>query len=173
MKAALFAPLLALTLASPARAEHLLFDHVLYPPLEQSLANKTDSTILYDDSNPAYVFDRIVVRGASQQNWDEALEIIARTPADGVRTVDDWYQEIAAKGRTCPSQFTVVHRDHKSLTFLRHSQDCSDGTPDVGLYRLVAGKRTLYLLNALSKHDLDTASRDQWLALLASARLAG
>jgi hypothetical protein len=41
----------------------------------------------------------------------------------------------------------------------------------MGLYRLVAGKRSWFQLSILVKGDLDDLSRQQWLAVLASAQL--
>ncbi|MDE2597695.1 MAG: hypothetical protein KGL44_12545, partial [Sphingomonadales bacterium] len=123
MKAALFAPLIALLLATPARAERLLFDHGLYPALKASLDAKRDDTIFYDDSNPKYVFDRILVHGNSQQDWSEALEIIARTRSREVHSAQDWYRAIISDRQApCPAQFTVIGQDSTSITFARQSR---------------------------------------------------
>ena len=41
----------------------------------------------------------------------------------------------------------------------------------VAIYRVVAGKRSLFLLAVLSKSDLRESARREWLDLLASAHL--
>jgi hypothetical protein len=166
-------PLLALALLSaPLAAERLHFDHRLYPALKAVFDEKRDEMIAYDNRNPAYVIDRIAVQGKSASNWTEALDIIARTPTKDVATVDDWRGEIEQKVRkACASTFETVARDDFSITFSRRSTNCGADKVQVALYRIVKGPKSLFLLNPIFRGEMDDMMRQQWLALLASARL--
>ncbi len=168
----LIAFLLALTIAAPAMAERLHFDHRLYPPLKAVFDQGRNEMIYFNNSDPKYVVDRIAVQGKSADDWTEALDIIARTPRAKVKTVDDWLAEIRTKSeKACPSTFEILARDINSVTFSRRSTGCGADKVQTGLYRIVAGKRSLFLLNAIYRDDMTDAMRTQWRALLNSARL--
>lgn len=171
-KAILFAlPLVAI--ASPARAERMLFDHQIDPRIGEVLDSGRKEMILFDESNPAYVYDRIAIQGTSAENWTEALEIIVRTPGKAVRSPGDWVQQISAtSAAACPSQVTSLARDESSLTFVRQSPACADSPAETALYRIVAGRKSLFLLGARFKGEMPAATRDRWLNVLASARIA-
>lgn len=169
--AILFAlPLLA---ASPARAERLLFDHRLYPQIGAVLDSGRKEMVIFDDRNPKYVFDRIAIQGTSAENWTEALEIIVRTPEKGVKSPSDWVRQIgAATSASCASQITPLVEDESSLTFMRQAPACAGAPPETALYRIVAGRKSLFLLGARYKGTMDQTMRDRWLSVLASARVA-
>jgi hypothetical protein len=172
MKFLSFFLLTLIVAASPAFAERLEFDHRLYPPLKAVFDQDKNEMIAYDNSNPKYVIDRIVTQGKSVSNWNEALDIIARSPSAKVKTVDQWYEEIRAKsGSSCPSQFSIIARNDNSITFSRRSTKCAKDKVQFALYRIVAGKRTMFLLNPTQRGDMAEAAQKQWLELLASARL--
>lgn len=158
--------------ASAAGAEQLKFDHRLYPPLKQTLDSGDASMIDFNQSNPRYVVDWIVVRGKSTKDWDEAMQIIARTPTKQVRSVREWMDEIrkASEGK-CAARFTTLAEDAVSITFRRDAEDCPARLARSGLYRVVAGKGSLFLLAAFTRAPMDDASRGQWLMLLESARV--
>lgn len=161
-----------LCLANPAHAEKLVFDHRLYPPLRQVLDSGEGDKVLYDASNPKYVIDRIIVRGESARAWTEQVEIIARTPGRGMRSADDWAAELQRRAnRACPNRITEVARDATSLTLDRQSEPCPMEAAPFAVYRIVAGRRSLFLLAVISKVALAEAQRREWLALLASARI--
>jgi hypothetical protein len=171
MKAIRFFPV-ALLLAAPAQAEKLTFDHRLHPPLKQVLDSGNRAMVAYDDRNPRYVIDRIAVTGKSAEQWTEALEIIARTPTRQVKSAADWLAELRGRAdRTCPNRVAVIAQDDNSVTVERHSPNCPAERAPNALYRIVAGKRSLFLLSVLSKRELAGPDRRQWLALLASAHL--
>lgn len=172
MNALRLIPLFLLALAAPASAERLLFDHRLYPPLKAVFDNNRAEMIHYNDSNPKYVVDRIAVQGTSVKEWTEAIDIIARSPSDEVKSIDDWFAEIRAKvEKACPSVFETLSRDDNSITFSRRSTGCGKDKVQFALYRIVAGKRSMFLLNAIYRDDMSEAMRQQWLELLKSARL--
>jgi len=71
----------------------------------------------------------------------------------------------------CKASFTVLAEDANSITFERRSSSCAAERAPLGIYRLVAGKRSWFQLSVLEKGELEDAARQQWLALLASAHL--
>jgi hypothetical protein len=164
--------LLVLISASPLAAERLHFDHRLYPPLKAVFDNNRQEMIYFNNADPKYVVDRIAVQGKSADDWIEALNIIARTPSRIVKNTDDWLAEIRTQAEnTCPSQFEILARDGNSITFSRRSTNCGEDKIQFSLYRIVAGKRSLFMLNATYRDDMTDAVRKQWLELLQSARL--
>ena len=159
-------------LATPAHAEKLMFDHRLYPPLKAVLDRGEEGMVLFDASNPRYIIDRIAVSGKSAKRWTEALEIIARTPTKGMTTAADWMAELRAKANPkCAYDAKIIAQDDISITFERRMTDCPDERAPIAIYRIVAGKQSLFLLAVLEKAEPDAEVRKQWLALLASSRL--
>lgn len=172
MKFRLAALLGLVLLASPVQAERLKFDHRLSPALKAALDANDPALIDFNDSNPRYVTDLIAVQGKSAKDWTEALLIVARAPDKKVRTVADWVAELQDEGqRRCPSTFRTLAGDGGSATFERVSTGCQVGYPNVALYRIVAGTRSLFLLGFLSKGEPSQATRQQWAAVLASAAI--
>ncbi len=172
MKKLCLAVLLLCGVTAPAFAERLHFDHRLYPPLKAVFDNNRNEMISYDNSNPKYVIDRIAIKGKSVSDWTEALDIIVRAPSRDVQTADDWFAEIKAKtGKACASQFEVIAKEEGSITFSRRSTNCGADKVQSALYRIVKGKKSLFLLNAINRADMDEQTQQQWMALLNSARL--
>ncbi len=164
---------LAMVLASPAFAEKLTFDHRTYPPLEEVLDSGRAEMIRYDDSNLRYVTDRIVTQGTSVDNWTEALDIIVRARGPKMKSATDWASEIRLSVRApCVSEFTTIAEDAISVTLERRSTGCAAGVAQTALYRIVAGKKSLFMLNVLQVGAMPDAARQQWLTLLASAHIA-
>lgn len=163
------APLLA---ATPAHAERLTFDHRIEPQIGAVLDSGRKEMVLFDDSDPKHVYDLIALQGTSAQNWTEALEIVVRAPQRDVKSPADWRRQIA--GRTasgCAAQLTAIAEDEASLTFSRQAEPCAGAPAETGLYRIVAGRKSLFLLGARYKGRMDEAQRTRWLALLASAKV--
>lgn len=165
--------LFLLGLAGPAMAERLTFDHRLQPQLKQVLDSGDASRIDYNAANPRYVVDRIAVQGTSPADWTELLEVIARTPARNMRTAQDWMDELRRQADArCPNRIEIIAQDAASITFERRSQQTCAGEPArSSLYRVVAGKRSLFLLAVHDKGGLSETARRDWLAMLASAHL--
>lgn len=172
MRVGIWAGLALLAIGTPALAERLTFDHRFHPGLQAVLDSGRSEMVDYDPSNPRYVVDRIAVQGSSAKDWTELLEIIARTPARGMRSAADWMHELRtqADGR-CANTVVVIAQDERSITFERKSKGCAGEPAPFALYRVVAGKRSLFLLAVYDKAAPDPKSRRQWLALLASAHL--
>lgn len=172
MKLPGLAAALLVLLATPAQAEKLTFDHRLNPALKEVLDSGDAAKVDYNNANARYVVDRIAVRGTTANDWQEALEIIARTPAKGVSSAADWMAELRARAdKACPNTVVKLAEDAASVTFERQSQPCKAERAPYALYRAVSGKRSLFLLAVLAKQPLDKESRARWLALLASAHI--
>ncbi|MEO6718366.1 MAG: hypothetical protein ABIM50_14115 [Novosphingobium sp.] len=172
MKWTYLAPLLVLAFPGTAIAEKLTFDHRTYPPLAAVLDSGRTEMIRFNDSNPKYVTDRIAVQGTSVDHWTEALDIIVRLRKKNMNSASDWAGEIQqAATRLCPSTFTTIAQDETSLTFERKSSGCPAGTPLTGLYRIVAGRKSMYMLNSLAMGEMSASARQQWLNLFATAHL--
>ena len=158
--------------ASPAHAERLQFDHRLYPPLKEVLDSGDAAKVDFNNKNPARLVDLIAIKGKSTRDWTEALEIVSITHPADVATARDWTALIERQAQArCPATFTVLSEDANSVTFERRSPDCPAERASLGIYRLVAGKRSWFQLAVLVKGELDAGSRQQWLALLGSAHL--
>ncbi len=165
--------LLLCALPTAAFAERLNFDHRLYAPLKAVFEDNRDEMIAYDNSKPGYVIDRIAIKGKSATDWTEALDIIVRVPSREVKTADAWFTEIKAKaGKSCASEFAVIATDALGITFSRRSTNCGPDKVQFALYRIVTGPKSLFMLNAIHRADMDEQTRQQWTALLASAYLA-
>mgnify|MGYP006293199067 CR=1 FL=1 len=172
MKLHLAALLGAMLLTSPLQAERLKFDHRLSPQLKAVFDSGDAGMIDFNDSNPRYVTDLIAIEGKSAKNWTEALLIVARTPDKKVRRISDWVTELQDESqRRCASQFRTVAQDAASVTFERRSVGCAAGYPTVALYRVVAGKQSLFLLGFLRTAEPGDEARRQWEAVLASATI--
>lgn len=166
------APLLVLALPGTARAEKLTFDHRLYPPLAAVLDSGRTEMIRFNDSNPKYVTDRIAVQGTSVDHWTEALDIVVRLRSSKMDSASDWAGQIQrAASALCPSTFTTIAQDERALTFERRSSGCPAGTAQTGLYRIVAGRKSLFMLNSLAMGDMPATVRQQWLELFGTAHL--
>jgi hypothetical protein len=172
MKKLCIAFLALCALPSVALAERLNFDHRLYPPLKAVFDNNRQEMIYFNNADPKYVVDRIAIQGKSADDWIEALNIIARSPTKKVNSVADWSDEIRTQSeKACPSRFEILAVDDISITFSRRSTNCGADKVQFALYRIIAGKRSLFLLNAIYRDDMAEGARQQWLALLQSARL--
>lgn len=164
-----FLPMLA---ASPAHAEKLLFDHQLYPQIGAVLDSGHKEMVIFDDRNPKYVFDRIAIQGTSAENWTEALEIIVRTPEKRVKSPSDWVQQISAPAAIdCAVRLTPIAEDSGSITVMRQASACAAAPAETAIYRIVAGTKSLFLLGARYKGEMDPVMRERWLRVLASARI--
>lgn len=170
LRSYLLGAFLALAAASPAMAERLTFDHRLVPQLKAMLDSGRSELIDYNASNPRYVVDRIVVRGTSLSDWSELLEIVARTPDRKTGNAQQWFEELQRR-EGCKVAPNIIASDQQSLTVERRPGDCATGSSTRVLFRVVAGRRSMFLLAIHTKHELSALERQEWLALLGSAQL--
>ncbi|HEY6871028.1 MAG TPA: hypothetical protein VI199_14835 [Novosphingobium sp.] len=161
--------------AAPARAEKLDIDHRLYSPLHAVMENATDGTVYYDASQPGRVFDRIMVRGSSaERDWTEALEILVIRRAAQFKTAQDWLATFRPDSESaCPARLSSLAADDSSMTFALDAPACASGPALTGLYRVVLGRKSIYVVSAKLKGAMTPSQREQWLALLGSAKLSG
>ena len=76
MVARLAIALLVLLAPVTAHAEQVVFDYRLYPALDQSMQQRGNDAIYYENAWPNHILDRIVVRGKGPLEWTEAMEIV-------------------------------------------------------------------------------------------------
>ena len=172
MKHSLLLPLALLLLPSQAHAERLLFDHRLNPALKAVLDSGRQEMVEFNDSNPSYVTDRIAVQGKSAADWSEELLIISRSSTRAIKAASDWLHELQGQsGAGCKAVYAIIAEDSVSITFSKLTSDCTGGGNQSALYRIVAGKKSLFLLGALSKMVMTDAMKQHWLLLLQSAHL--
>ncbi|MBC2660652.1 hypothetical protein H7F50_02730 [Novosphingobium flavum] len=167
--------LIGLMTAAAAQAERLDIDHRLYAPLHAAMEQPHEGSIFYQASPSGRQFDRILVNGTSaEHDWTEALELVV-VPRKGERKPpQEWFAAFqAASESTCPANVTVLGEDESSITFSLDAPPCSTGTPLSGLYRVIYGRKTVYVVSAKLKGQMPADQRQQWLGLLNSAKLAG
>jgi len=159
--------------AAPAAAERLQFDHRLYPPLQQVLDSGDTAKIDFNADNPARLVDLIATKGPSAQNWTEAMEIVSIARPRKLASAREWMAQLQQQAQArCAATFTVLAEDSNSVTFERRSPDCPAEPAALGVYRLVAGKRSWFELAMLAKGgEPDAETQRQWLAVLASAHI--
>lgn len=166
---------LGLLTTGTARAERLDIDHRLYQPLNTALQQPHDGSVFYQAGPSGRIFDRILVRGSSaEHDWTEALELTTVPRKAERKTPQEWFAAFqAATETTCPAKVTVLGEDDRSITFALDAPPCTTGTPLSGLYRVIYGRKTVYVVSAKLKGPMAADQRQQLLTLLNSARLAG
>ncbi len=160
------------SISSPALAERLTLDHRSYPALSQAVMSARDDAIFYQDASPDFVLDRIMVRGRSASDWDEAIEMIVYPRGRKLSKLEDWYRGYtSAEQRSCPSRWTVIRQDEGGITFSRDRAQCADQSGQSRLYRAFMGKRHVFLVGGLYRGEMPEANKAQWLVVLDSARV--
>ena len=161
--------------ATAAKAERLDIDHRIYAPLYAAMESPHDGTVFFQASPSGRVLDRILVAGTSaERDWSEALELVVIPRKGEQKTPQAWLAAFRPERESiCPANLTPLGEDQNSVTFALESSACNAGTPLSGLYRVVYGRRSVYVVGAKYKGTMSPAQRAQWLAVLQSARLAG
>lgn len=165
---------MVLALAAPVAAEKLEMDHRLYPPLHAAMDSTAEETIYFDARTPGRVFDRVLINGRSaERDWTEALEITVLRRDKRLKDPAEWYRSFRAGDEsTCPAEARELGRDRVSVTFAVEAPACATGPGLTGLYRVVLGAKSVYLVSAKVKGPMAAEPRAQWLAVLASAHLS-
>ncbi len=168
-----FAALLALIPAG-ARAEQLVFDHVAHPALHAVVMSGREDAVYFEDRRPDHVLDRIVIRGRSPQDWDEALEILVKPHTPGQTGAQAWFDQWrASEDQACRSDWQVIAADQHSITFTRAAAQCPELAGQERIYRAMIGKKDAFVLGGFVRGVMPGEQRQQWLALFATARLKG
>ena len=165
----------ALLSAGMAQAERLDIDHRLYAPLHAAIEQPREGSVFYQASPSGRQFDRILVHGTSaEHDWTEALELVVTPRKSERKTPQEWLAAFqTASESSCPANVTLLDEDDSSITFSLDAPPCSTGTPLSGLYRVIYGRKTVYVVSAKLKGQMRAEQRQQWLGLLNSAKLAG
>ena len=161
--------------AMPAGAERLSLDHRLYPPLQAAMDNPHEGSVFYDESKAGRVLDRILVSGRSaERDWSEALELVVLARKGLAQTPQEWMVGFQpGRESPCPAQLSQLGEDGQSLTFALEASPCAGSQGLSALYRVVYGRKSVFVISAKYKGTMSAAQRQQWLALLGSARLSG
>jgi hypothetical protein len=165
---------LSLALVAPAAmaVDMLQYSFANYDRLSRAVATRDGhKPIVYtEDRAPVYVLTRIVVEGTSAEDWDEAMEILNTMRHDEPPTVADWYQRFHEHGdASCKSEWTVLGQSESSLTFERKSGECPPHASQQAIYKVMYGKKQVFLLIGTRKGTMDEATRAGWLAVMESA----
>lgn len=164
---------LASLASTPALADRLVFDHSLYPALQEAFRDQERNVRYVVSDNPRYIFDRIKVRGRSLDDFTEALEIMVTSRGRDVQTIADWFERYRQEqDETCGSEWQTLAQDAASITFSRTTRGCPEYDGQTRIYRTVLGERSVYMLTAITRGEMAQPLRETWLTVLASARLA-
>lgn len=124
-----------------------------------------------EDRTPIYVLQRFVTEGKSAFDWTEAVEVLNTMRRAEPKTPAEWYGRFQQKGLDCPSNWTLIAQDKKSVTFRRDSQACPPQPAQSGFYRVVYGKQQVFVLMVTNKSAVSEQKHQQILAMLASAEI--
>jgi len=161
-----------ISMAQPAHAERLLFDHRANPDLKAVLDRKNDRLIHYEEKN-GRAFDRIVLQGQSAEtdDWTEALEITVSKRQRNLHSPADWFTAFRRLRTPCPVEWSALASDELSLTFTGIASACAGRPARTAFYRVVLGQGSVYLLAAIVKGEVRPLQQQRWFALLVTARV--
>ena len=168
--------LLCLLVIGPviAHADSVNFDYSAYSRFSDAMFVRESGPLVYvEDEAPLYVLQRFIVEGASTDEWVEALEIMSTQRKNEPKNVRDWYDRFQAQGeKTCPSDWEILKESKKELTFERRVSSCDPHGTQHALYKVLYGKREVFVLIATRKAQMDAETRDGWIKLLKSAKIS-
>jgi len=165
---------LSLTLAAPAAiaADALKCSYGDYDKLGRALETRDgQKPIVYtEDRTPVYRLTRFVVEGTSAEDWVEAMEILNTMRHNEPPTVAEWYQRYHEHGdASCKSEWNVLGQSESWLMFERKSGECPPHASQQAIYKIMYGKKQVWLLIGTRKGTMDEATRSGWLAVMESA----
>jgi hypothetical protein len=165
---------LSLALVAPAAmaVDALKCSFADYDKLGRALVPQDgQKPIVYtEDRTPVYRLTRYVVEGTSAEDWVEALEILNTMRHDEPPTVAEWYQRYHEHGdASCKSEWSVLGQSESWLMFERKSGECPPHASQQAIYKVMYGKKQVFLLIGTRKGTMDEATRSGWLAVMASA----
>lgn len=164
------AALLLATLPVHAR-ERLSWDYTGYDKLEALFTSEAGP--LYGEKQDRRTYHlRFVIEGESLEDWTEILEIIDTHRKNEPDTAHLWLERFRTQGNeTCPSEWTTIDEQADSIIFRRTAKDCEGFDDQDALYRVLYGRKNVFLIFATMKGDMDEISRDGWLTVLRSAEI--
>jgi hypothetical protein len=89
------------------------------------------------------------------------------------KNVKGWYDRFQAQGeKTCSSDWEILKESKKALMFERRVSNCDSFGTQHALYKVLYGKREVFVLIATRKAQMDAGTRDGWIELLKSAKIS-
>jgi hypothetical protein len=168
--------LLSLLVIGPvvAHADSVNFDYSAYSKFFDAVFARESGPLIYEeDKAPLYVLQRFIVEGVSTDEWTEALEIMSTQRKNEPENVRGWYDRFQAQGeKTCPGDWEILKESKKELTFERSVNNCDPLGTQHALYKVLYGKREVFVLIATRKAQMDAGTRDGWIDLLKSAEIS-
>lgn len=156
----------------PANArERLSWDYSVYDKLNTLFT--TGEGPLYGEKQGRRTYHlRFVVEGESLQDWTEILEIINTDLRDEPDEVGAWFERFRVQGnKTCPSDWVVIEEQSDSIIFQRTAKNCQGFDDQDAVYRVLYGKKNVFVIFATLKGEMDEASRMGYLNVLRSAEV--
>ncbi len=163
----------ALLTAAPAvdAKERLNWDYAGYDKLAALFDSEAGPLYGEKEDRRRYLL-RFVVEGESLEEWTEILELVSTWRKHEPDNVQLWLERFQAQGdETCPSEWTIIDEQVDSILFRRTAKNCQGFEDQDALYRVVYGRKKVFVLFATIKGEMDEVSRDGWLTVLRSAEM--
>jgi len=162
---------LLLTSFSALATERLSWEYTGYEKLA-TLFESEPGPLYGEKENRRTYHLRFVVEGESLEDWTEILEIISTWRKHEPESVQLWLERFQAQGNeTCPSKWTTIDEQASSIIFRRTAKDCQGFDDQDALYKVLYGKKKVFLIFATKKGEMDEASRDGYLTVLRAAEI--
>jgi hypothetical protein len=128
---------------------------------------------LYGEKESRRVYHlRFVVEGESLEDWVEILETVSTRRKDEPKQVQLWLERFRVQGdKTCPGDWTIIDEQDTSITFLRSVDECPEFGAQDALYRVLYGKKKVFLIFATRKGRMSEDLQASWLRVLNSAEI--
>lgn len=163
--------LIMLFVPTPAQAERLEWDYSANPSLA-NIATDPEPLIFTKDRAPEYVLTRFIIEGSSAEEWTESLEIMNTWKKNQPKDVSGWYEKFKLQEEaSCQSAWEILEELKKSMIFERQSESCPPFAAQHALYRVLYGKRNIFVLIATRKEGMDDETRGSWMSVLESAEV--
>ena len=162
---------LLLTSFSVLAKERLSWEYTGYEKLA-TLFESEPGPLYGERENRRTYHLRFVVEGESLEDWTEILEIMSTWRKHEPESVQLWLERFQAQGNeTCPSKWTTIDEQASSIIFRRTAKNCQGFDDQDALYKVMYGKKKVFLIFATMKGEMDETSRDGYLAVLRDAEI--
>jgi hypothetical protein len=176
MRKAILCGLAALLLqTSIASAEILRLDYSRHERLAEVTSTEGGKVppVYTQDHAPKYVLTRVVIEGASPEDWSEVLDVMNTQRKAEPKTPSAWFERFRQQGdATCLSEWTTISEGTDSLTFERKSPECAPHAAQHAIYKVLYGKRDVFTVICTRKGSMAPEDRAAWLAFLETVTLA-
>jgi hypothetical protein len=161
-----------LLVSSPVQSrERLSWTYAGYEKLA-ALFDSEDGPLYGEKENRRTYHLRFVIEGESLETWTEILEIIDTRRKDEPDTAQQWFERFREHGdETCSSEWTTIDEQATSIIFRRTAKNCQGFDDQDALYRVLYGKKNVFLIFATRKGDMDDVILEGYLTVLRSAEV--